>query len=251
VRDDVRIHQRRPPDRKRAAGHPPIQHRAVGRDRGPRPYRGRRPGGRRHPPDHGRRADVRLDGRRGVPGVEHGGRRTDQTAAGPGTGPAARRRLRSRWAHPTRAGEVVSGRAPAPLADRRVVEGGWPSVLERSRALCRPLGPGDRDGRRCLLPHRRRRRPTESPSSAASPPSRTPSTGSGPRRGSPPDRLPTSPIRIRRTRPCRIRRFGPGSWPASTPNGASHGASPSRSIEPLGSRSGRPAAGHSDGGTCS
>ena len=89
---------------------------------------------RRHPPHHGRRADLRLDRR-------HGRRRMEHRGAGPGktrlwraaSGPLARP-LRARRLAALRPGQMVSGRAAAALGAGLLLAHGRRAAVARSCA---------------------------------------------------------------------------------------------------------------------
>ena len=123
---------------------------------GRRPRSRRAPAGRRRAPDHGRRADLRLDRRHGRRGVEHG------RASGP-TKRALRRRPDPPAARPLRAGRPAALR-PGQMVSRRAAAAlGLRALLARRRraAVAQPGADRRRD-------RRRGRRPWPTPSGSCS-----------------------------------------------------------------------------------
>ena len=94
---------------------------------------------RRRAPHRGRRAHVRVGRRHGRRGVDHRRRRRRQ--AGPRVGPhrPAGRGVRPRRPAPLRAGQVVPGRAAAPVAARRALAHRRHRPLVAPRAARRPV----------------------------------------------------------------------------------------------------------------
>jgi hypothetical protein len=99
-----------------SAGHPALLARPVGPHRCPRPPGRCRTAGRRRAAHDGRRADLRVDRRHGIAGVDDRRRRKGQARACQRAGPALARHLRARRRALPWAGQVVSRRAVAALA---------------------------------------------------------------------------------------------------------------------------------------
>ena len=133
--------------RRKAARHVSVLRRGLGRAR-----RARREGRCRSrragcPSHHGRRADLRVDRRLPVGGMEHRRARADQAHPRRRTDPPAARPLRARRAAALRPGQMVSGRRAAALGVLAVLAPRRRADLAQRRA--------DRDARRS--PTRRRR----------------------------------------------------------------------------------------------
>ena len=119
------------------ARHQAIYRRAVAHDRDTRPSHRRRSGKARRAPDHGRRADLRGDGRSRWRRVEHRRARPDQAQAGRRAIPQAARQVRAAWHGAFRPGQVVSGRAVAALVAQLFLAPRRRAAVERSIAACR------------------------------------------------------------------------------------------------------------------
>ena len=157
-RGDVRVRHDRGAGRREAARHAAVRRRSLDCAR-----RARRQGRCRshragRPSHHGRRADLRVDRRLPVGGMEHGRARPDQAQPRRRTDPPAAQAFRAGRAAAFRPGQVVSGRAAAALglfadlahgrrsglAQREIGDrcGGWTSAGRRRCAALRQLGRG-------------------------------------------------------------------------------------------------------------
>ena len=102
-------------DRREAARHAAVLRRSLDRARCARRKGRRRSRRAGRPPDHGRRADLRVDRRLRGGRMEHRGGRPDQAHPRRRADPPAARPLRAGRASALRPGQMVSGRAAAAL----------------------------------------------------------------------------------------------------------------------------------------
>ncbi len=89
---------------------------------------------RRHPPHHGRRADLRLHRRHGRRGVEYRGAGPGKAHAGRASAGSPAQALRARRPAALRPGQMVSGRASAALGADLLLARRWRSAVARSCA---------------------------------------------------------------------------------------------------------------------
>ena len=121
---DVRLRDEGDAAARGAARHPALHRRRLEQARRARRdgrSRSRRPG---RAPDHGRRADLRLDRRLRRPGMEHGGRRRKQAGARRDADPPPAGAVRARRLPALRPGQMVSRREPAALGLRALLAQG-------------------------------------------------------------------------------------------------------------------------------
>ncbi len=126
-------HERHAPGRE-AARDLSVLRRGLGGARRARRQGRRRSGDARRPPDHGRRADIRLGRRLSIGGVEHRCARPDQARPRRRPDPQAARPLCARRAPALRPGQMVSGRAAAALGVRALLAARRQADLARRRA---------------------------------------------------------------------------------------------------------------------
>ncbi len=132
--------QHRHPRPRGPARHAALHRRGVADDLRRRPARRRAAGRRRRPADHRRRADVRVGGQPGRRGVDHRRRRPAQAAARIRSGRPAEGGVGAAGADPARAGQMVSRRTVAALADCALLAHRRASAVDRRRAAGRPVG---------------------------------------------------------------------------------------------------------------
>ena len=133
-RGEVRVRDERHARRREAARHLSVLRRGLDGARRARRQGRRRSGDAGRAPDHGRRADLRVDRRLPVGGMEHGCGRPDQARARRRADPPAARPFRARRAPALRPGQMVSGRAAAALGVRALLAHGRQADLAQRRA---------------------------------------------------------------------------------------------------------------------